>query len=104
MTLKKDLGKRIRELRVKRNLTQEFVAEEIDIKPANYSRIENGISYPKPENLEKICDVLGLKVKDLFDFEHLQDIEIIQNELIYLIQNDNEIARLLYKFLKTLKN
>lgn len=104
MNIKKELGKRIRELRIKRNLTQEFVAEKIDIKPANYSRIENGISYPKPENLEKICIVLDLNVKDLFDFEHLQDMQVIKNELIDAIQNDYETARLLYKFLKTIKN
>lgn len=38
-------GKRLRELRTSKMLTQETVAELIDIKPENYSRIENGLSF-----------------------------------------------------------
>ena len=61
MELKKQLGKRIKELREMRNFSQEFIAEKLDINAANYWRIENGMSYPKPENLEKICEILNVK-------------------------------------------
>ena len=47
--MKKKFGKRLRELRTAKMLTQENVAELIDIKPENYSRIENGLSFPKPD-------------------------------------------------------
>jgi len=104
MDIKKKLGKRIRELRLARALTQEFVSEKINIKPANYSRIENGNSYPKPENLEKICEILNVNVKDLFDFEHQKEIVEIYEEIIFTIKNDTEFARLLYKFMKSIKN
>ena len=42
--MKKMFGKRLRELRTAKMLTQEAVAEMINIKPENYSRIENGFS------------------------------------------------------------
>ncbi len=103
MELKKRLGKRIKELRETKKISQEYIAECLDMHPANYWRIENGISYPKPENIEKICAVLGVKTYELFQFEHIDSIDKIKNELIEIINNDEKLTRLLYKFLKTLK-
>ncbi|MBR2430524.1 helix-turn-helix transcriptional regulator [bacterium] len=40
--MKKLLGKRIRELRKARKITQEQLAEKLGIGPANISYIENG--------------------------------------------------------------
>lgn len=102
MLLKKQLGKRIKELREQRDLSQEFIADQLEIHPANYWRIENGISYPKPENLEKICEILKVKPQELFAFEHIQDIEDIKSELYEIINSDEDLTRLIYKFVKTL--
>jgi len=102
MELKKQLGQRIRELREIKGFSQEYIAEQLNIHPANYWRIENGISYPKPENLEKICEILSVKVSELFSFEHIQDFETIQGELHNIIDTDKNLTLLLYKFVKTL--
>lgn len=102
MELKKQLGKRIKELRESRQISQEQIAEQLNIHPANYWRIENGISYPKPENLEKICEILNVKAQELFAFEHIQSITDIKNELQKIINEDEELTRLIYKFVKTL--
>lgn len=104
MELKKQLGRRIKELREQHNLSQEYIAEQLDMNPANYWRIENGVSYPKPENLEKICEILNVKAQELFAFEHIQSIEDIKNELQEIIKNDENLTRLIYKFVKTLNN
>lgn len=104
MELKKQLGRRIKELREQRNLSQEYIAEQLDMNPANYWRIENGVSYPKPENLEKICEILNVKAQELFAFEHIQSFEDIKNELQQIINNDENLTRLIYKFVKTLNN
>ena len=48
MDIKTQFGKRLREIRISKNLTQEKIAENIGIQPENYSRIENGLSFPKP--------------------------------------------------------
>ncbi len=103
MNFKNQLGKRIRELRISRKYTQEYVAEVIGIKPENYSRIENGFSYPKPENLMKICNILNISISELFKFEHLDSLSNIQKYLKEIIENDEPLTRLLYKFAKTIK-
>ena len=77
MELKKQLGKRIKELREQRNLSQEYIAEQLDIHPANYWRIENGVSYPKPENLEKICEILEVKPQGLLHLSILKVLMIL---------------------------
>lgn len=104
MEIKKQLGKRIRELRERRNLSQEYIAEQLDIHPANYWRIENGVSYPKPENLEKICEILKVNIQELFIFDHLKNIDEIKLELQNIINSDESLTRLIYKFVKTLKD
>lgn len=104
MDIKKKLGKRIKEIRLQKNISQEFMAEKLDINPSNYSRIETGYSYPRSENLDKICEVLDVSPKDLFDFEHHKDIGQIRQELHKIIDNDDDLTSMIYKFVKTLKN
>ena len=53
VNVKKLLGNRIKEIRKERKITQEKLAELIDIEPNNVSKIENGKNYPSAENLAK---------------------------------------------------
>ena len=57
--IKSLLGKRIKELRRERNLSQEKLAENIGIDPNNLSRIENGKNYPSAETIVKIANSLN---------------------------------------------
>ena len=72
-TNKELLGARIRELRKGKGLSQEALAEMIGIEPRHVSRIEVGKSYPTISRLEKISEVLGVPMRDLFDFDHLEN-------------------------------
>lgn len=100
--MKKLFGKRLRELRTAKMLTQETVAELIDIKPENYSRIENGLSFPKPENLVKLSKVLGVEIAELFQFNEINDYDGILDAIIAKLHNDKEATVMTYKFLKSL--
>lgn len=95
-------GQRLRELRTAKKLTQETVAELIDIKPENYSRIENGLSFPKPENIVKLSKVLGVEIAEMFQFSHLNDYEKILDAIIEKLKSDKEATVITYKFLKSL--
>ena len=95
-------GQRLRELRTAKKLTQETVAELIDIKPENYSRIENGLSFPKPENIVKLSKVLDVEIAELFQFSHLNDYEKILDAIIEKLKSDKETTVITYKFLKGL--
>ena len=100
--MKKKFGDRLRSLRLQRGFTQEKIAEVIGISTENYSRIENGLSFPKPENIEKISLALEVEVLELFQFSnpngHLQILE----KLIPKLETDKESALLTYKFLRSL--
>lgn len=73
MDAKKQLGARIKELRKTKKLTQEQLAEMIDVDPKHLSRIEVGGSYPSLDTLAKMSAALKYEVMDFFDYEHRVD-------------------------------
>lgn len=72
-TSKELLGARIKEIRKNRGLSQEQLAELIDVEPRHLSRIEVGKSYPTIDRLEKIARVLETPMGNFFDYMHLND-------------------------------
>ena len=56
--LLKEIGKRIHERRKELNLTQERLAEQMDVSIQMISNLELGKKAIRPENLVKICHVL----------------------------------------------
>ena len=100
MNIKKLLGKRIQEIRKSMNLTQEKVAEIVEIETASLSNIENGKYYPTAENLEKIIKVLETSPQKLFSFEHLQNPDELKQELYKLIEENPDKLQDIYKIVK----
>jgi len=70
--LKKLLGKRVAYLRNQTGLTQEQFAEKCDYSVEFISLIERGINAPSVDRLSRMAQVLGVEVKDLFDFKTLK--------------------------------
>ena len=60
-----DLGKKIREARERKLMTQKELAEAIGVTPVIVSVWENGWKRPRFENLKKLIATLGLKKSDL---------------------------------------
>ena len=79
-----------------------MVAEIIGIDPVNYQRLENGLSFPKPENITKISQALNVEISNLFQFSQVNDYERILNVIINKLKNDEDTTRLTYKFLSSL--
>lgn len=67
---RKLLGARIKELRKLRALSQERLAEMIDIDPKHLSRIEVGRSFPSMDTLTAMAKSLQVEMKDFFEFAH----------------------------------
>ncbi len=101
--IKKLFGKRLKELRIKKNLSQEELAEKIDIAERNVSKLECGNSFIRAEKIGKLAEALGVTPKDLFDFEHHKDIDDIRKELIDEIMSDDKNVRTLYKLYNVIK-
>jgi len=64
-------GKRLKQLREQRGLTQEKLAEYIGIQPRQINYLEHGKKWTKPETLEKLAHVLDVEIRELFDFRNL---------------------------------
>jgi len=101
--LKKLLGKRIQELRKKKNITQQQLADILEIDQRTLSAIECGINFPS-KNLIKIAEAFGVDVKDIFDFEHNEmNKEMFKEKIISSLDKlDDQDLRTVYRFIKSM--
>ena len=97
------MGRRIKELRESKDLTQEQLAEKIGIGQRNLSKIECGNNFVTSETLSKIISALQVEAKDLFDFNHKNDKEILKRELFEAIKEEKVDIELLYRFYQSVK-
>ena len=106
MNIKKQLGTKIKRVRQKQGLTQEQLAEKIDIATRTLCGIENGENFLTADTLEKIIDVLNVSSADLFAFDHIKPQEELVSEIISDIQNlkDREKIETIYKLIKATIN
>ena len=70
--IKKGFGTNVKLIRKSRNLTQEKLAELIEIDQRQMARIEVGESFVTAETIEKLSAVLNVPVKLLFDIENTE--------------------------------
>lgn len=61
---------RIREYRRKNNLTTTELGELVELSSGSISNIENGLTSPRIEHLEKMADVFGCSINDLLGKEN----------------------------------
>lgn len=54
------IGERLKKARTDKKLTQEKLAEKLDVSIAFLSRIERGSSHINLKRLNEICDILGV--------------------------------------------
>lgn len=66
--LKKQIGKRIVELREAQNLSQKNLADRLEIDRQAMYRYEVGGADPQISTLLKITEALGVTLSDFFDF------------------------------------
>ena len=64
------LGRRVKDLRTKRGLTQEKLAELAAIDVKYLGGIERGTENPTIGTLEKLSNALAVKVFQIVEFEH----------------------------------
>lgn len=86
----KKLGERIREERKRAGLTQEKLAEKVDLSPDYIGYIERGKQAPYLKTLERIAESLGAEVYELFMFEEGDKRSARKaaiQELVMLLQN-----------------
>lgn len=102
--IKRLLGLRVRELRIKKGYSQQKLAELVNIDQRNVSNIECGNSFPSKCLLELAC-ALGVELSEMFDFSHLElDCkkmkQVIKEELNNL---SDENIKIIFRLIKSMK-
>lgn len=65
--LAKRLGGNIAERRKALRLTQEQLAHRLEVEPETVSRMERGVTAPSLKTLEKLGEILAVRMADLLD-------------------------------------
>lgn len=101
--IKKVFGKKIKEYREKLQLSQEELSEKLEITQRQVSMIERGLSFPKLSTLNKISQVFGCNIQDLFDNDYLQSETLLKEQLKIIIDSsDYNKIKALYLIAKNL--
>ena len=98
------LGKRIKELRKSHHLTQEQLAEKMEIDQRNLSKIECGNNFITAETLSRISKALKIEPQELFHFNYHRNEAILREELLSKIYNNEVDTKLLYKLYQAIKD
>lgn len=98
------LGKRIKELRQEKNLTQEELANLMNVDYKSISRIELGYSFPS-RTLPNIANALNVSMPDLFDFDHIKEDLDSKKEYIKKAVDElpEEKVNIVYRLIKSMK-
>src|SRR5574344_2230373 len=90
------IGEKIKEIRKKRKISQEKLAELTNINFRTISRIETSRNIPNLETLEKIAKILNVNIIDFFDNSHLKSREILIEDINDITKklSDNDLKNL----------
>lgn len=103
MDIKKSLGEKIKRLRKKRKLTQEQLAEIIDIAPRNLCKIEIGESFVKADTLERLLLALDVTTEELFSNDHIKDSKELMTDIYKALEtvktNEHQLEKI-YRMIK----
>ena len=105
MGIKEELGKKIKRMRVNRGLTQEQLAEAVDVSQRTLSGIEIGENFVTAETLDKIIKALNTTSEELFATDHLKKEQELINEIeqnIKKISQNPTKLDILYQITKSL--
>ena len=103
MDNKKKLGLKIKELRKRKGLTQEELAELIQMEQNSISVMESGRNFPTLGTLEKIAKVLDVNLSDFFDYDYIEDIDDIKASTEDIISKmDDKQLRQFFKYVKSI--
>ena len=72
MNVQEKFGQRVKELRLKKNLSQEKLANTAEIDRTYMTSLENGRRNISIQNIEKIINALGISLSDFFDADIFQ--------------------------------
>ena len=99
------MGERIAERRKALKMTQEELAEKIDVSIPMISNLEQGKKAIRPENLVKICSVLGLSADFILTGKTVtqQDYTALFSGIETLKPDEIELVKYLIEYMRSKK-
>ena len=97
------IGSRLKRARKEKNLTQEQLAEQIDVSVAFLSRIERGNSQINLKRLRQICQILDVTEGEILNGSSNISARYLNNEFADLLKNCSaEKQKLIYDIAKVI--
>lgn len=96
-----DLGKRVKQLRIKSGMTLEELASRTELTKGFLSQLERNLTSPSFATLEDIVEVLGVSLSDFFKEDSEE--KIIFSEQDYFV-DDRELMSITYLVPNSQKN
>lgn len=97
------IGQRIREVRVNKRLTQEYVAEKTGVNVSHISNVENNRVKVSLTLLVNLCNVLDVTMDYILENEYHTPTSVIEKELLNTIKDmDSSKLETLLKIAKVL--
>ena len=97
------LGKRIRALRKKNGLSQEQLAERVNMSSKYLGEIERGQVNFSIDIAERISNALDIELTDLFDYHHELDRKNLMKKINFLIQDaSDKNLQLIFRIIKSI--
>ena len=106
MGIKKELGKKIKQLRIQRGYTQEKLSEMVNISQRALSSIELGLNFITAETLDKLLAAFEVTSEEFFATNYLKDSkELIKmiNQNIAQIGDNPEKLEIIFNLTNSLK-
>ena len=105
MGVKQEFGKKIKRMRLNRGLTQEELAEAVDLSQCALSGIETGENFASAETIDKLVSALDTTLEELFATNHLKVEEDLRQEIdekLNSLNNDSEKLVIVYNVIQSL--
>jgi transcriptional regulator with XRE-family HTH domain len=97
------IGERLRKTRLEKQLTQENLAEQLDVSVAFLSRIERGLSHINLKRLNQICEILEVSEGYILNGTAYTSKQYLISEFNdILIKCSPEKQKLIYEIAKTI--
>ena len=93
-------GDNLRQIRKSKKMSQEQLAEKVNVTRLSVSKWENGESYPEMNNILELCKIFNCKLNDLVHTD-MTDISSLDEEIVMNVVKFNEKKQ---KEVKTLSN
>ncbi len=97
------IGGRLKRARLDKKMTQETLAEQLEVSVAFLSRIERGLSHINLKRLSQICGILGITEGEILNGTASTSHQYLISEFNDILSNcPADKQRLIYKIAKTI--